>query len=826
MATKYEVVVVVVPFPAQGHLNQLLHFSSLISSYNIQVHYVSTKIHTRQAKIRAHHGLSLNPNSIHFHEFSTPSFPSPPPNPNSSIKFPSHLQPSFESSYHLRGPVASLVRSLSSIARRVVVVHDSLMAYVVQDFTSLPNAESYNFHSVSAFTIFLFLWESMGKPFPIEAEILDNLPSLEGCFTSEFMDFMAAQRKYSNSDSGNIYNTSRVIEGKFMNLLEQEPIKRNKTQWAIGPFNPVMNSSSNHNNNLSMGQVRHKCLSWLDKQSPKSVIFISFGTTTSLKDEQIKELCTGLEKSGVKFIWALRDADKGDIFSGEVRKIELPKGYEERVVMRNKGIIVRDWAPQLEILGHLSIGAFMSHCGWNSCMESLSMGVPIIAWPMHSDQPRNGVLITKFLRVVHYVTTTTHTRQVNFRVHGFKSRDNNIQFHEFPTPIFNSPTPYNNNNPNSSTKFPSHLQPSSQISTNLRKPVSKILRSLSHKTRRIIIIHDSLMGSVVQDHRKIPNAEAYTFHSVSAFTLFLYVWESMGRPFSIDADMIKDLPSIEGCFSPEFDKFVRSEHEYSKFNSGKIYNTSRVIEGTFLDFLSKEQISKGKKQWALGPFNPIAISEPAQQRHRSLIWLDKQVVPKSVMFVSFGTTTSFSDEQINEIAIGLEQSQQKFIWVLRDADKENVFSQDFTKKIELPKGFEDRVKERGIVVRDWAPQLEILAHTSTGGFLSHCGWNSCMESISMGVPLATWPMHSDQPRNTTLITKILKLGLVIKDWARRDELVMSDRIEKVVRILMASQQGEEMRKKAQELSFDVKKAMGEGGVTKNEFDSFIAHITR
>ncbi|KAH0723634.1 hypothetical protein KY285_006183 [Solanum tuberosum] len=156
------------------------------------------------------------------------------------------------------------------------------MAYVVQDFTSLPNVESYNFHSVSAFTIFLFLWESMGKPFPIEAEILDNLPSLEGCFTSEFMDFMASQRKYSKSDSGNIYNTSRVIEGKFMNLLEKEPIKRNKTQWAIGPFNPmkIINKTST-NNYLSIDHHhhhhRHKCLLWLDKQSPKSAIFISFG---------------------------------------------------------------------------------------------------------------------------------------------------------------------------------------------------------------------------------------------------------------------------------------------------------------------------------------------------------------------------------------------------------------------------------------------------------------------------------------------------------------------------------------------------------------------
>ncbi|CAN4109143.1 unnamed protein product [Withania somnifera] len=444
-------------------------------------------------------------------------------------------------------------------------------------------------------------------------------------------------------------------------------------------------------------------------------------------------------------------------------------------------------------------------CNHRQNAHQLPQEVVVVVVPFPAQGHLNQLLhfsrlISSYNISVHYITTTIHSRQVNFRVHGFQST-NNIQFHEFPTPIFNSPTP--KNNPNSSIKFPSHLQPSSQISTNLRNPVAKFLRGLSHKTRRIIIIHDSLMGSVVQDYRDIPNAEAYTFHSVSAFTLFLYLWES--------------------CFSPEFNKFIQSEHEYSKFNCGKIYNTSRVIEGHFLDLLTKEQINKGKKQWALGPFNPIAISGPTQ--HKSLTWLDKQV-PKSVIFVSFGTTTSFSDEQIKEIAIGLEESQQKFIWVLRGADKENVFLEDSAKKMELPKGYEERVKERGIVVRDWAPQLEILAHSSTGGFLSHCGWNSCMESISMGVPLATWPMHSDQPRNTVLITKILKIGLVMKDWNQRDELVASHKIEKVVKILMASQEGEEMRKRAQELSFGVKKDVGEGGVTKNEFDSFIAHITR
>ncbi|KAL0404888.1 UNVERIFIED_CONTAM: Zeatin O-glucosyltransferase [Sesamum radiatum] len=148
------------------------------------------------------------------------------------------------------------------------------------------------------------------------------------------------------------------------------------------------------------------------------------------------------------------------------------------------------------------------------------------------------------------------------------------------------------------------------------------------------------------------------------------------------------------------------------------------------------------------------------------------------------------------------------------------------RKAELPEGFEERVKERGIVVRDWAPQLEILGHFATGGFMSHCGWNSCMESISMGVPIAAWPMHSDQPRNAVLMTEVLKIGLVVKDWARRDETVTGSTISRALERLMGSGEGEEIRQRAQELHGAVRRAWADGGITRLEMDSFVAHISR
>ncbi|GMY18670.1 zeatin O-glucosyltransferase-like [Fagus crenata] len=350
----------------------------------------------------------------------------------------------------------------------------------------------------------------------------------------------------------------------------------------------------------------------------------------------------------------------------------------------------------------------------------------------------------------------------------------------------------------------------------------------SSKAARIIVINDSMMawGSKTWAQSQTPS---HTLSTVSPFAFFLYLWESMGKtkPLETKSKIIipKDLPSHEDCFTNEFLSFVGSQCEFQKLSSGCLYNTCRIIEGAYMDLMEKLE---NKKQWAIGPFNPVKIAEKKglKGRHKCLEWLLDKQAPNSVLYVCFGTTTAMEEEQIKELAIGLEQSEQKFIWVLREADKGDVFINGELSKAEILKGFEERVKERGLVVRDWAPQLEILSHTSTSGFMSHCGWNSCLESITMGVPIAAWPMASDQPRNTVLITKLLKVGIVVKDWSRRNQLVTSKTIENAVKTLMASEEGDEMRKRTVDLGGAVRGSMDNGGVSRLELNSFITHITR
>ncbi|KAK1428858.1 hypothetical protein QVD17_17698 [Tagetes erecta] len=427
---------------------------------------------------------------------------------------------------------------------------------------------------------------------------------------------------------------------------------------------------------------------------------------------------------------------------------------------------------------------------------------------------------------IHVIGTTTHNRQAKLRIHGWNHNSNtNIHFHEFETPQFESPPP----NPNSTTKFPTHLVPSFKASSQLREPFAKLLAIISNTARRIVVIHDYLMSPVVQDVVSYPNVEAYVFNAASAFTSFSYIWEQNGRPFLDDVESythLTKIPILQDLIPQDFLEFIYSQVDCKKFNSGNIHDTCKVFDGKFIDYLSKEELSGSTKQWALGPFNPVSINNNnnSTKRHKSLEWLDKQD-QDSVIYVAFGSTTSFSNEQIQELANGLENSGQKFIWVLRDADKGDIFKGE-VRNIELPKGFEERIEGRGLVVRDWAPQLEVLAHIATGGFMSHCGWNSSMESITMGVPIAAWPMHSEQPRNATLITDVLKIGVNVGDWGRDGDVVTSLVIEETIRKLMDSDEGNEMRKRAKKIGEDVRRSVEEGGVTRMEIDAFVAHIKR
>ncbi|CAK7345184.1 unnamed protein product [Dovyalis caffra] len=199
-------------------------------------------------------------------------------------------------------------------------------------------------------------------------------------------------------------------------------------------------------------------------------------------------------------------------------------------------------------------------------------------------------------------------------------------------------------------------------------------------------------------------------------------------------------------------------------------------------------------------------------------WLDEQP-QSSVVYLCFGSMGSFDMDQVREIACALEQSGHRFLWSLRQPSPQGMMEAptDYANLQEaLPEGFLDRTMEIGKVI-GWAPQIDILAHPSVGGFVSHCGWNSTLESIWFDVPIAAWPLYAEQQFNAFQMIVELGLAVEIKMDYRKDHfqtdgnknIVTSEEIERGIRCLM--ELDHEKRKKLKTMSEKSRKALMNGG---------------
>lgn len=198
-----------------------------------------------------------------------------------------------------------------------------------------------------------------------------------------------------------------------------------------------------------------------------------------------------------------------------------------------------------------------------------------------------------------------------------------------------------------------------------------------------------------------------------------------------------------------------------------------------------------------------------------LRWLDTKDA-NSVVYVSFGTLTSFSTGELRELARGLHLSGKNFVWVLRGAGAESSewMPEDFAELMERG--------ERGFIVRGWAPQMLILNHAALGGFVTHCGWNSTLEAVSAGVPMVTWPRYADQFNNEMLIVEVLKVGVSIgaKDYAssvETHEVIGGEVIaESISRLMGNTEEGDAIQKKAKDLGVKARSAVENGGSSYND----------
>ncbi|KAA0043962.1 hypothetical protein IC582_009374 [Cucumis melo] len=205
----------------------------------------------------------------------------------------------------------------------------------------------------------------------------------------QFEIFQADTQSY-----GVILNTFEDMEYNYITEYRKTRQKSPEKVWCVGPvslYNDEKLDLLERGDKASINQ--HECIKWLDGQQPSSVIYVSLGSLCNLVTAQLIELGLGLEASNKPFIWSIRKANLTE---------ELMKWLEEYDLegkTKGRGLVIRGWAPQVLILTHSSIGCFLTHCGWNSSIEGISAGVPMITWPLFGDQIFNYKLIVDVLKV-------------------------------------------------------------------------------------------------------------------------------------------------------------------------------------------------------------------------------------------------------------------------------------------------------------------------------------------------------------------------------------------------------------------------------------------
>lgn len=293
--------------------------------------------------------------------------------------------------------------------------------------------------------------------------------------------------------------------------------------------------------------------------------------------------------------------------------------------------------------------------------------------------------------------------------------------------------------------------------------------------------------------------------------------------------LIRDMPKAMVERTDQVTEFVMNVAVDMTKSQGIIVNSFESFEPRALKAISDGLCvpeAPTPPVYCIGPL--VAGNERSEvnpSTHECMNWLDSQP-SQSVVFLCFGSLGLFSATQLHEIAVGLEKSGVGFLWVVRSPptdDKSRRFLAPPEPDLDvlLPQGFVDRTKHRGLVMKSWAPQVEVLNHDSVGGFVTHCGWNSVLESVCAGVPMVAWPLYAEQKLNRVILVEEIKIALRLEE--SEDGFVTGSELEKRVRELMELDNGEGVRERTAKMSEEAKAAMRLGGSSITSLNK-LAHL--
>ncbi|PIN04736.1 UDP-glucuronosyl and UDP-glucosyl transferase [Handroanthus impetiginosus] len=359
--------VLVVPFPAQGHVKPLMKLSRQITKHGIKVTFVNIEsVHEKivSAAKRSDEGDEDEDEEHNIAMTSIPEGISSEDDKSDTFKLLESLRST------MPGFLTDLIERINSTngdEKISCVIADVTIGWILETAEKM-GAEPVVFmpSSAAAFAMALHI------PKLLEEGLMQKFNFSNDLKTQKlFFDCSLRVQKAAYQTKLLLCNTSQELEPSACNLIPNSL-----------PIGPLLNLKTPKSSFISCNfhPEDESCISWLNNKPSKSVIYVSFGSLAIFSQQQLDELALGLELSGHAFLWVVRS----DLANGS--QVAYPNGFLERVSEFGK---IVEWAPQVKVLSHDSVGCFLSHCGWNSTLEGLSNGVPFLCWPYFADQYHN-----------------------------------------------------------------------------------------------------------------------------------------------------------------------------------------------------------------------------------------------------------------------------------------------------------------------------------------------------------------------------------------------------------------------------------------------------
>ncbi|XP_021813735.1 UDP-glycosyltransferase 76F1-like [Prunus avium] len=378
---------ILLPLPFQGHINPMLELGNLLHSKGFSITIVHTKFN------------SLNPSS-HPH-FTFHSIPVDLSESEASKKDAGRLLSIINAK--CVEPFRECLATLLSDAEEdpvACLISDPLLHFTrsVAESLELPRIllRTGGAASFAVYAAFPLLKEKGYLPIQdsrLQEPVTElspfkvkDLPRMDTCDPEIFYQLITNMANEPKASSGLIFNTFEDLEQHALATLSQDSYP-NIPIFPIGPFHKCDFAASSSSTGLLTED--QSCISWLNTQAPKSVVYVSFGSLAAVKEAQFLEIAWGLANSNHPFLWVVRP---GLVHGSE----PLPDGFLES--LNGRGHIVK-WAPQKQVLAHPAVGAFWTHNGWNSTLESVCEGVPMICMPCFSDQMANARYVSHVWKI-------------------------------------------------------------------------------------------------------------------------------------------------------------------------------------------------------------------------------------------------------------------------------------------------------------------------------------------------------------------------------------------------------------------------------------------